>query len=158
MAERELTRKGTRTVAFATTADSPPIKFCDRHETAFSRVHAGDREIERAGVTYTLKPSVTLLAFSECVNDHLRDVDTVDASDRELLVDAIREDWNQKAKPGQMDRALFDVEAVDLSGVPVLACPLCLERRSEVEPGVIDCSVHGRYRVDIAAVEETPTP
>lgn len=135
-------------------------EHCSSHHTRMEQLDPQEIKVEKNGVVWEVNPrfneSVELHYCPECIDQHLRDYESQDASDRELLLDAISEEWTKRyASGGQMNN-LFQVADVTDDATPMF-CPYCA---SQLEPQgedseLLECSVHGPIDV---VVETQPRP
>lgn len=152
------------TVAWARVpARSHGSQSCDRHGR-MERLDPEALTVELNGVTWTVDGSAPMEdsddaeihACWECVDEALRTYDRKDAGDLELLQEAIAEEWTNSLRRGQMDRALFSVQSID-EDATLLFCPYCSDHL-EADGDAVECSVHGRMRVDVEPGLEVPEP
>lgn len=136
---------------------------CDQHGR-MERVDPDALTIEKNGVIWEVDGSapmedsdvVGLHYCRECVDDELRTHDRADASDLELVREAIAEEWTHKFRRGQMDSSLFSVRQVTDDATPEF-CPYCSSDLEEREDGTLVCDIHGELSITIEPAPEVPT-
>lgn len=144
--------EGRGRVAYARTQSANTLPQCDDHGR-MDDLDPGAFTVTVNGTTWRLREGAEAFACPACVDAHLRGYGD-SRGDVSLLREAAKSEWRSRLKKGQMDRELFAPIETDFDEATVIGCPLCFEVVDATEDGVIDCSIHGRFRVPIERVEE----
>jgi hypothetical protein len=153
MREYEITHVGD-TIAYARTDERNTLLQCDKHDR-LEAIPAAALTVTLNGTTLALQESAEVFYCPECVDTALRDFDRRDVDDLELLQEAIAEEWTNPHRRGQMHPELFRPVETDTDAADVLYCPYCADH-VERAGDAVECSVHGRLAIDVAAFEEAP--
>lgn len=155
----------TGTLAYARVpARRRGTQSCDRHGR-MDRLDVDGFTVEKNGVVWEVDGSapmedsddVEMHYCSECVDDALRTYDRTDASDMELLEEAVADEWTNKFRRGQMDTSLFSVASIEYDAM-LQYCPYCADHLDQVDGTTAVCSVHGSLQIDVSTDPEVQTP